>query len=157
MLKKLPLIKLFFCTNIHILFCFMIPIGDDTHLLQSVLQDFKGLRQVPRLSPSPRRKQRAARGQRQRHQGQRSPDDPQLAHSPPLQNPMHVAADCTAAPATPRRRRRPSETPASAPFQQQRVKSLQKSLSKCPFWRERTREWTRYSCFVFSFFFFFFF
>lgn len=59
-------------------------------LIQSVLQDLKGLRQVPRLSPSPRRKQRAARGQRQSHQGQRSPDDPQLAHSPPLQNPMHI-------------------------------------------------------------------
>lgn len=93
-------------------------------LLQSVLQDLEGLRQVPRLSPSPRRKQRAARGQRQSHQGQRSPDDPQLAHSPPLQNPMHIGADCTAT-----RRRRPSEIPASTPFQQS-MKCLQ--MHFCP-------------------------
>lgn len=70
-------------------FCFFLE-KCDTNLLQSVLQDLEGLRQVPRLSPSPRREQRAARGQRQSHQGQRSPDDPQLAHSPPLQNPMHI-------------------------------------------------------------------
>lgn len=88
-------------------------------LLESVLQDLEGLRQVPRLSPSPRREQRAACGQRQSHQGQRSPDDPQLAHSPPLQNPMHVGADCAAT-----HRRRPSEIPTSTPFQQS-MKSLQ--------------------------------
>lgn len=41
-----------------------------TDLLQAVLQDLKGLRQVPGLSPGPRRKQRAACGQRQGHQGQ---------------------------------------------------------------------------------------
>lgn len=96
----------------------------DTNLLQSVLQDLKGLRQVPRLSPSPRRKQRAACGQRQSHQGQRRPDDPQLAHSPPLQNPMHVGADCTAT-----HRRRSSEIPASTPFQQS-MRSLQ--MDFCP-------------------------
>lgn len=41
-----------------------------TDLLQAVLQDLEGLRQVPGLSPGPRREQRAARGQRQGHQGQ---------------------------------------------------------------------------------------
>lgn len=41
-----------------------------TDLLQAVLQDLKGLRQVPGLSPGPRREQRAACGQRQSHQGQ---------------------------------------------------------------------------------------
>lgn len=41
-----------------------------TDLLQAVLQDLKGLRQVPGLSPGPRREQRAACGQRQGHQGQ---------------------------------------------------------------------------------------
>ena len=77
---------------VFVLFCFVLFFKKvcDTNLLQSVLQDLEGLRQVPRLSPSPRREQRAARGQRQSHQGQRSPDDPQLAHSPPLQNPMHI-------------------------------------------------------------------
>lgn len=41
-----------------------------TDLLQAVLQDLKGLRQVPGLSPGPRREQRAACGHRQSHQGQ---------------------------------------------------------------------------------------
>lgn len=70
------------------------------NLLYSVLQDLEGLRQVPRLSPSPRREQRAAGGQGQSHQGQRSPEDPQLAHSPPLQNAMHVGcrSDCYSPP-----------------------------------------------------------
>jgi len=95
-----------------------------TNLLHAVLQDLKGLGQVPRLSPSPRREQRAARGQRQRQQGQRSPDDPQLAHSPPLQNPMHVGADCAAT-----RRRRPSEMPTPTSFRQS-MKSLQ--MRFCP-------------------------
>lgn len=62
-------------------------------LLESVLQDLEGLGQVPRLSPSPRREERAARGQSQSQQRQRSPEHPQPAHPPPLQNPLHVGAD----------------------------------------------------------------
>lgn len=58
-------------------------------LLQAVLQDLEGLGQVPRLAPGPRREERAARRQGHGHHGQGRPDDAQLAHSPPLQNPMH--------------------------------------------------------------------
>lgn len=69
------------------------PRTRDTNLLESVLQDVEGLGQVPRLSPSPRREERAARGQSQREQRQRSPEHAQPAHPPPLQNPLHVGAD----------------------------------------------------------------
>lgn len=106
-----------------------------TDLLQAVLQDLKGLRQVPGLSPGPGREERAAGGQRQSHQGQRGPDDPQLAHSPPLQNPMHVGADCAAT-----HRRRPSETPpprfCSIPGERGVLPNA--SMSKCPFRRQAT-------------------
>lgn len=90
--------------------------SETPNLLESVLQDLEGLGQVPRLSPGPRREQRAAGGQRQSHQGQGSPDDPQLAHSPPLQNPLHVC--CTPLGRSLTRRRRPSEIHALTPFQQ---------------------------------------
>lgn len=76
-----------------------LPLSVD--LLESVLQDLEGLGQVPRLSPSPRREERAARGQSQSQQRQRSPEHPQPAHPPPLQNPLHVGAHrCYSAPHT---------------------------------------------------------
>lgn len=102
------------CANLHASIGFFSKC--DTNLLESVLQDLEGLRQVSRLSPGPHREQRAAGGQRQSHQGQGSPDDTQLAHSPPLQNPLHIC--CTPHSRSLTHRRRPSEIHALTPFQQ---------------------------------------
>lgn len=81
------------------------------NLLEPILQDFKGLGQVSRLAPGPRREERTAGGQGQRHECQRSPDEPQLTHPSPLHDPMH-AGGRRLRPLT--LRCRPSRSPSSS-------------------------------------------
>lgn len=81
------------------------------NLLEPVLQDFKGLREVSCLAPGPRREERTARGQGQCNKRQGSPHEPQFTHPSPLHNPMHSGCrDCTTT-----RHHTPNQSPTSSP------------------------------------------